>query len=191
MHDDTRLLQNLAVNESRKRLLEHEQKLAAKISADVKIKPTLKVVKGDNVFLNKLKINAVVLQAPDIKGDVLVQAGIMRITVSLHDVELTNAKKAINSSNVGLLSKDKKAQMGNVVDVRGENIEDALDNLEKFLDDAFLAGIETINIIHGKGTGALRKAIGVFLKNDLRVISHRLADFNAGGTGVTVVTLKN
>lgn len=191
MHDETKIIQNFAINESRRKLQEHEQKLSDKLSSEIKNKPFIKVAKGDNVFLTKLKINAVVLQAPDPKGDVLVQAGIMKITVSLRNIEHTSIKEAIISNNVGILSKEKRTEMGNVVDVRGKIIDEALDELEKFLDDAFLAGIETINIIHGKGTGALRKAIGLFLKNDIRVISHRLADFNAGGTGVTVVTLKN
>ena len=83
-----------------------------------------------------------------------------------------------------------RSAITNSVDVRGMVTEDAWIAVDKYLDDAVLTGYETVTIIHGKGTGALKKGLWGFLKGDRRIASYRLGTFGEGDGGVTIVTLK-
>lgn len=76
------------------------------------------------------------------------------------------------------------------LDLRGQRYEEALDIVDKYLDDAILAGLHVVRLIHGKGTGALRQGVTEFLRKDSRVAKYQLADEKEGGAGVTVVELK-
>lgn len=188
--EESRKNQNLALSQSKKKLAEKQKAIAEKLITAPKVQPLYMFEKGDTVFLQKLNLKAQVLGKPDDKGEVLVQAGIIRISVSLKELRPAEETKSAVYSNVGILGKDKKTTIGNSVDLRGKMSEEAIEEIDKFIDDAFLAGMNTINIIHGKGTGALRKAVGEYLKGNYRVSDQRYGDYNEGGIGVTIVTLK-
>ena len=125
---------------------------------------------------------------------VLVQAGILKLEVHITNLVKTEDKtskqladKYVKSSNTFA---SKSMEVTTSVDVRGQNLEEATMNVEKFLDDCYLAGISPVTIIHGKGTGILKKGIGAVLKKHKYVKSYRLGTFGEGEDGVTIVELK-
>ena len=130
-----------------------------------------------------------VLSLPDQNGDVLVQVGIMKVNAhisNLRRAEHDNSKPKFSYKGVGIANR----RVSQEVDVRGLNSEDALIETDKFLDDAFLAGLGEVMIIHGKGTGVLRATIHDHLRYHPHVQSYRLGKYGEGETGVTVVKLK-
>ncbi|MGE5673429.1 MAG: endonuclease MutS2 [Mycobacterium leprae] len=155
---------------------------------------------GDEVLITTLGQKGYVLAEPDPSGNVLVQAGIMKVTVSLLDLarppeEAEKSEKAKRPGAYGQRSTGRAAaaakaqEIATELDLRGLMVQEALEKVDKYLDDAVLAGAPFVRIIHGKGTGALRKAITDFLKGDTRIVSHRLGGMGEGGDGVTVVQL--
>ncbi len=139
---------------------------------------------------------ATVLKAPDKDGNVKVQAGIIKM-----DVHITNLREMDNSKEKSKEMADKylksttayASKTKNVsteVDVRGQMLEEAIMNVEKFLDDCYLAGISPVNIIHGKGTGVLRKGIQERLRRHKYVKAYRSGKYGEGEDGVTVVEIK-
>ena len=151
--------------------------------------PPKTVRSGDTVNIVTLDQKATVLSAPDAKGDVVVQAGVMKLTVKLNDLRLIEEKKplAASGSKVGLGA---GKQVGLELDVRGMLVDEANIVVDRYLDDAYNAGLTEVNIIHGKGTGALRSGIQAFLKRHPLVKGYRMGSYGEGDAGVTVVTLK-
>ncbi len=151
---------------------------------------------GDEVLLVNLNRTGVVLEAPDKDGSVTVQAGPLKTRTKLENLKLVGKnKEAMEKSGPrrsGARSPD--AVLGRSfspeIDLRGQNGEDAWFMVDKYLDDARMAGVESVRLIHGKGTGALRKALWGFLKKDTRVSAFRVGAWGEGDTGVTVVELK-
>lgn len=150
------------------------------------------VVKGDTVLVMSIGQVGTVLSPADKNGIVRVQAG--RVTTR---TEQTNLKLIEKQGNKTQKDKDKSAYRKTVVksfspelDIRGMYGDDACLILDKYIDDAALAGIHTVRIIHGKGTGALKAAVWQFLRGDKRVDSYRLGTFGEGDAGVTVVEVK-
>lgn len=151
----------------------------------------LKEVKeGEEVFLPSLNQNVIVLSKPDNKGELQVQAGIMKITVKLKDLRASKIskeeKKQIKKREVNLNLKSVPSS----VDLRGMDSEEALYTTDKYLDDAYRAGLTEVTVVHGKGTGVLRQVINEMLKKHPHVKSYRLGSYGEGGSGVTVVELK-
>ena len=155
---------------------------------DLKPGATVKIVDMDQ--------EATVLKAPDKDGKVKVQAGIIKM-----DVHITNLRKIDNFSEVSKAMAEKYVKSTSVyvsktkdvsteIDVRGQMLEEAIMNVEKFLDDCYLAGISPVNIIHGKGTGVLRTGIQERLRRHKYVKSYRRGKYGEGEDGVTVVELK-
>lgn len=145
---------------------------------------------GDTVTIISMDAPASVLEEPNAKGIVRLQAGIM--TVELHYSELAPAhaetkKEAAGASRIRL-------NTGKAVpfelDLHGQAVDDALIILDKYLDDAFLAGYQEVRIVHGRGTGTLRSGVQQYLRSHPHVAKHRLGEYGEGGIGVTVVTLK-
>lgn len=154
-------------------------------------KPPENLKAGDTVMILNLNRKGTVLNVPDKDGQVQVQAGIMKIKVHVTQLRLVDEQKelvdTIQSTRVACV------KAGNVkleMDVRGHDIEEAMVKVDKYIDEAVLAGLHEVSIIHGKGTGALRKGIQDFLKTHAHVASFRLGKYGEGETGVTVVTLK-
>lgn len=150
---------------------------------------------GDAVTIISLGQNGFVLAEPDGAGNVLVQAGILKVTVPATDLaraaEPTETKKrAASGAGAGRRAAVAKAQeISTEVDLRGLTVEEALEKVDKYLDDAILAGAPQVRIIHGKGTGALRKAVTDFLRGHRHVASYRLGGLGEGGDGVTVAKI--
>ena len=152
-------------------------------------KPPKTVRAGDTVNIVTLDQKATVLSAPDSKGEVMVQAGVMKLNVKLKDIRLIEEKKAAapTSGKVGLGA---GKQVGLELDVRGRLVDEANIIVDRYLDDAYNAGLSEVNIIHGKGTGALRAGVQAFLKRHPLVKGYRMGSYGEGDAGVTVVTLK-
>ena len=147
--------------------------------------------KGDEVLIMSLGKKAVVLDLPNKQDLVLIQAGIIKTKVRLSDLKLIeeNAKKNDKSkvsSYRTTVSRDFKPE----IDLRGKTGEEAWNAVDKYFDEAQIAGFRSLRLIHGKGTGALKKYLWVELKRDPRVLSFRIGQFGEGDGGVTVVELK-
>ncbi|MGI6602976.1 MAG: endonuclease MutS2 [Saccharofermentanales bacterium] len=135
---------------------------------------------------------------PDSKGNVVLRSGQMQVTVPFSALtwpakKETAVKKSPGRSskeNISALTAEKRLFLGTEIMLRGKLVEEALFELDHFLDDAVLAGLGVIRIVHGKGTGALRSAVGDFLSRDRRVASFRLGGQGEGGDGVTIAELK-
>jgi len=146
---------------------------------------------GDTVMILNLNQKGTVLDAPDKDGEVLIQAGIMKIKMHITQLRLVDEQKevadTIRSSGVTGV---KSGTVRTEIDIRGYNIEEAVVKVDKYIDDAVIAGLHEVSIIHGKGTGALRKGVQDFLRTHAHVDSFRLGRYGEGETGVTIVTLK-
>ena len=141
-------------------------------------KPPKTVRAGDTVNIVTLDQKATVLSAPDSKGEVMVQAGVMKLNVKLKDIRLIEEKKAAapTSGKVGLGA---GKQVGFELDVRGMLVDEANIIVDRYLDDAYNAGLSEVNIIHGKGTGALRAGVQAFLKRHPLVKGYRMGKCNS------------
>lgn len=182
---------------NRERLREKEKKFAERAVQKVNSSPVsaddLKI--GDTVRVLSLNQNGEILTLPDVKGELQIQLGIMKMNVKISDIMLIvdgkKSRKKQNSKAVyGNLLKNKTMSVKTSCNVQGENLDSARMEVEKYLDDAFMAGLKSIYIIHGKGNGILQKGIREYLKRNKHVASFKAGNYNEGGEGVTVVTLK-
>ena len=148
-----------------------------------------KVTLGMEAFLPSLNQKVIVISMPDGKGEVQVEAGIMKISVKLKDLRQTQASKAEKVRK----KREVKLNLSSIesrVDLRGLDAEEACYKADKYLDDAYRANLAEVTVVHGKGTGVLRKAINDMLKRHPHVKSYRLGAYGEGGDGVTMVELK-
>ena len=159
-------------------------------------KAGLKFKPGDQVFIPRLNQRGYVVSALSADGEVQVQAGIMKINVKAADLRPVAENKVPeyyhetdNYQGVGKLMFSKSREVSSEVHLRGMLVDEALTELEKYLDDAYLAGIAEVRVIHGKGTGTLRSAVQHYLSGHPHVKAYRLGGYHEGGIGVTVVQL--
>ena len=148
---------------------------------------------GMTVLIKRINQQAQVLAKPNANGEVLVQAGIMKVFIDLKDlqkIEKEETKQKREKSGIGKIVSSKAKDISNELHLRGMTVDEALFETEKYLDDAYLAGLSIVRIIHGKGTGTLRKVITDLLKKHNFVASYRLGGYHEGGHGVTIVELK-
>jgi len=146
---------------------------------------------GDSVLIVDLNQKGVVVSPPDKDGEAVVQAGIMKINVHVTNLKLINEQqKEIDRIQTGRTAMNKYREVSTQIDLRGLTLDDAVERVDKFLDNASIAGLHEVTIIHGKGTGALRSGIQDFLRSNAHVKSFRLGKFGEGETGVTIVELK-
>lgn len=187
------------VQKSREKLKKREESIdkAMKRSAEPRKtyrEPIKNLKVGETVKLIDMDQTATVLKLPDNKGMVRVQAGIMKIDVHISNLERVkdNSTKELTERYVKSTGayQSKTKNVSTEIDVRGQLPEEALMNVEKFIDDCYLAGISPVTVIHGKGTGVLRKAVGDMLKHSKYVKSSRPGKFGEGEMGVTIVELK-
>lgn len=197
---DMRELEKMGYSSDARQMLEEERrKLKEKLeNAEEKANKVkekdgeeLKDVKeGQEVFVPSLNQKVIVLSKPDNKGEVQVQAGIMKINVKLKDLR---ASKGVSKEEKKISKREAKLNLRSVpssVDLRGMDSMEAVYTVDKYLDDAYMGGLAEVSIIHGKGTGVLRNAINDMLKRHSHVKRYRLGEYGEGGTGVTVVELK-
>lgn len=149
---------------------------------------------GDTVRIVSMNQEATVLKPPGKDGNVRVQAGIIKMDVHLSNLERVADQSAKKLAETYVRStgayRSKAKNVSTQVDVRGQNLEEALMNVEKFLDDCYMAGISPVTIIHGKGTGILKNGIHEMLRRHKYAKSYRLGRYGEGENGVTVVELK-
>ena len=150
--------------------------------------------KGDEVIIVSLGKRAVVLELPDRSGKVNVQAGIIRTKVELSDLRLCEEETKVVSGgakkNAGAYRMTVSRDFKDEIDLRGKTGDEGWSAVDKYFDEAAIAGFHTVRLIHGKGTGAFKKALWDCLKKDSRVASFRIGQFGEGDGGVTVVELK-
>ena len=153
--------------------------------------PLATVRPGDEVFIPRYGQRGTVLEEPDRDGGVHVRVGMIRMTINKKELrEAVDKKTGPGEAVAGKLARQKAREVSTRLDLRGMRVEEALAEMEKYLDDACLAGLPVIYIVHGKGTGALRAAVQTILKGHLRVKNFRLGEQGEGGSGVTVAEMK-
>lgn len=149
---------------------------------------------GSNVHILTLNADGTVSTLPNEKGDLFVQAGLLRTQVNIKDLELLPEEKPKQTekrhSGSGKIRIDKAASVHQEVNLIGMTIDEAMPVLNKYLDDAYLAHMTQVTVIHGRGTGALRKAVHQQLARLKYVKSYRIGEFGEGDMGVTIVTFK-
>ena len=147
-----------------------------------------------NVFVTTLNQNGVVLSHLSKTNEVQVQVGSMKMNINIKYLEkaknMPNSKQSNNSSYNNYTSISKSRTAKSEINVIGLNVEEAVFVVDKFLDDSSLAKLQTVRIVHGKGTGKLKNGIHQFLKKNLHVKSYRMGTYGEGEMGVTVVELK-
>ncbi len=152
---------------------------------------------GDSVRVLSLNLKGTVSTLPDAKGNLFVQMGILRSQVNLKDLEkLDDDSEAAgpaprHAAGGGKIKMSKSFSVGTELNLLGKTTDEALIELDKYLDDAYLAHLPSVRIVHGKGTGALRKAVHQALRRQKHVESYRLGEFGEGDAGVTIVTFKS
>ena len=154
---------------------------------------------GDEVYVTSLSLAGTVSTLPNAKGDLYVQMGMMRSLVNIKDLEITKTAKDVKrenqrneSRNRGRTAINKSASIRPEINVMGMTVDEAIAQLDKYIDDACLANLAQITVIHGKGTGALRKGLHNYfkqLKKQKRISGYRDGEYGEGDLGVTVVIL--
>ena len=141
-----------------------------------------------------LNVNGIVASAPNAKGDLTVQMGILKSHVNIKDLELIDEEviktPMLKKTGAGKIKMSKSAQVSISINLIGKTVDEAMPELDKYLDDAYLAHLPQVTIIHGRGTGALKNAVHQKLRKSGHVKSFRLGEFGEGGYGVTVVDFK-
>ena len=148
---------------------------------------------GDRVRVLSLNLEGTVSTLPNPKGDLFVQMGILRSQVNINDLEYIgeaeNLQKGMTTGS-GKLRMSKSAAVSTEINLIGMTVDEAIAHLDKYLDDAYLAHVPSVRIVHGKGTGALRTAVHQYLKRCKHVKTFRLGTFGEGDAGVTIAEFK-
>ena len=150
---------------------------------------------GESVKVLSMNINGTVASLPDNKGNLTVQMGILRSQVNISDLEIIDEtpaylKKTTRAGGKGKIKMSKSLSVSTEINLLGKTVDEAVAELDKYLDDAYLAHLSSVRIVHGKGTGALRKGIHQYLRRQKHVRSFRLGEFGEGDAGVTIAELK-
>jgi DNA mismatch repair protein MutS2 len=186
---------NRKYEETRKKIRnasdKYKERLAAAENPDPVSADELKI--GDRVKVLSLDQKGNVLTLPDDKNELMVQVGLLKISVSLDNLSKIKdgtGKKEEKTSRYGSLYRSKVQSITPSINVRGSLLDDAVMDVDKYLDDAYIAGLKKVTIIHGRGEGVLREGIQQMLKGHKHVSGFRKGAYNEGGDGVTVVELK-
>ncbi len=150
---------------------------------------------GESVKVLSMNLNGSVIALPDSKGNVTVQMGILRSQVHISDLEIIEetpsySAKQMHKTSKGKMKMGKSFSVSSEINLLGKTVDEAIAELDKYLDDAALAHLSNVRVVHGKGTGALRSGIHTYLKRQKHVKSFRLGAFGEGDAGVTIVELK-
>lgn len=149
---------------------------------------------GDSVKVMSLNVKGTVSSKPDSKGMLFVQMGILRSKVHISDLQLIDEPvitgPALSRTGAGKIKMNKSASVRTEINLLGKTVDEAISELDKYLDDAYLAHLSSVRIVHGKGTGALRKGVHNYLKRLKYIQDFHLAEFGEGDAGVTIVEFK-
>lgn len=181
----------------RDKISEKNSKLTLNNEKNVPKKNTVdpaKLKKGDGVRVVSMGLKGIVSTLPDSRGNLFVQCGIIRSQVNVKDLvydeEETVKSPVLQRSNTGKIKMSKSLSVSTEINLLGRTVDEALSELDKYLDDAYLSHLPSVRVVHGKGTGALRSAIHSHLKRLKYVKEFRLGEFGEGDAGVTIVTFK-
>lgn len=198
--DELKDISSLSKKEDRRRLqeakdylrdLEDENRLKIKdnkkrtkeIPKDIKLGESVRIISIDKF--------GEVETLPDEKGDLNIQVGIMSVRSNIKDIERSESKEEVKAEKkTRSINKAKSKNISSEINLIGRTVDEAIILLDKYLDDAYLARLKEVRIIHGKGTGTLRDAIRKYLQNSKHVIEYREADYTEGGSGATVAVIK-
>lgn len=178
------------INEKNERLsLGANKKQPEKKTLDPK-----KLKKGDTVKIVSMGLKGTVSTLPDAKGALFVQCGIMRTQTNVRDLVLVDeaivTTPTLQRTGAGKIKMSKTLSVSTEINLLGKTVDEALPALDKYLDDAYLAHLPSVRVVHGKGTGALRSAVHNHLKRLKYVKEFRLGEYGEGDAGVTIVTFK-
>ena len=178
------------INEKNDRLsIANKTKSPAQKTLDPK-----KLQKGDMVKIISMSLKGTVSTLPDAKGALFVQCGIMRVQTNIKDLALVKedsiSTPAVQHTNTSKIKMSKTFSISPEINLLGKTVDEALAVLDKYLDDAYLAHLSNVRVVHGKGTGALRSAVHNHLKRLKIVKDYRLGEYGEGDAGVTIVTFK-
>ncbi len=185
------------LEKSRQKVRDKISEKNAKLSSRSSEKPTHKLLKpeqikpGDRVKVVSMGLTGIVNSRPDRNGKLFVQCGIIRSQVSLNDLVLLEEETVSTSgrmqrTNSGKLKMSKSYSISTEINLLGKTVDEAISELDKYLDDACLAHLPSVRIVHGKGTGALRKAVHDYLRRCKYVKNYRLGEYGEGDAGVTI-----
>lgn len=150
---------------------------------------------GESVKVLSMNLTGTVSSLPDAKGNLFVQMGILRSQVNISDLEIieepmTITAKQMRRTSSGKMKMGKSMHISPEINLLGKTVDEAIAELDKYLDDAYLAHLSPVRIVHGKGTGALRQGVHNYLKRQKHVKSFRLGAFGEGDAGITIVEFK-
>ena len=150
---------------------------------------------GESVKVLSMNLTGTISSKPDSRGNVTVQMGILRSQVNISDLEIIEdvnpySPKAMKRTSKGKIKMSKSLSISPEINLLGKTVDEAVSELDKYLDDALLSHLNSVRVVHGKGTGALRKGIHEYLRRQKHVKSYRLAEYGEGDAGVTIVELK-
>ena len=179
----------------RDKMSQSEKALSMKKKETVNHKVPKKLRIGDSVRVLSMNLNGTVHTLPNAKGDLYVQMGILRSLVNIKDLVLISedaspASKKYGGSSSGKIKMSKAASVSTEINLIGMTVDEAIAHLDKYLDDAYIAHLPSVRIVHGKGTGALRNAVQAHLKSQHYVKSYRLGEPSEGGAGVTIAVFE-
>lgn len=207
--DETiRTFQKAGVSSSMKDLEKSRQNVRDKISeknSKLSLQPSDKpkhkqlkpeqIKPGDRVKVVSMGLTGIVNSKPDRNGKLFVQCGIIRSQVALQDLipveeETITSTNKLQRTGSGKLKMSKSYSISTEINLLGKTVDEALSELDKYLDDAYLAHLPSVRIVHGKGTGALRKAVHDYLRRYKYVKNYRLGEYGEGDAGVTIAKFK-
>ncbi|MDR0948500.1 MAG: Smr/MutS family protein, partial [Lachnospiraceae bacterium] len=153
-----------------------------------------KLKKGDLVQVLSMGLKGSVYTLPDANGNLSVQCGILRSTVHISDIaildEETTQDAKTKQTTMGSMKMAKSMSVSTQINLVGKTVDEAIMELDKYLDDCYLSHLPEVRVVHGKGTGALRSAVHAHLKRQKYVKEYRLGEYGEGDVGVTIVTFK-
>ena len=198
--DELKDISSLSKKEDRRRLQEAKDYLRDLEDENrLKIKDNKKRTKeipkdtklGESVRIISIDKFGEVETLPDEKGDLNIQVGIMSVRSNIKDIERSESKEEVKAEKkTRSINKAKSKNISSEINLIGRTVDEAIILLDKYIDDAYLARLKEVRIIHGKGTGTLRDAIRKYLQNSKHVIEYREADYTEGGSGATVAVIK-
>ncbi|MDD3361304.1 MAG: endonuclease MutS2 [Hespellia sp.] len=147
---------------------------------------------GESVKVLSMNLKGTINSKPDAKGNVFVQMGILRSQVNISDLEIIEEEASYTAKNFkktssGKIKMSKALSVSTEINLLGKTVDEAVAELDKYLDDAYISHLKSVRVVHGKGTGALRAGIHKYLKRQKHVKSFHLAEFGEGDAGVTIV----
>ncbi|SET50447.1 DNA mismatch repair protein MutS2 [Natronincola peptidivorans] len=185
---------NKKINEAKRQIDDKMHNLAEGFQENILTKtsknPPLNLKPGETVKVLSLNQAGHVLAPVNENNEVYIQVGIMKMNIPVSNLERVDKKGENRQKGIAKIAKKKATNIKNQLDIRGKNLEESFMEVDKYLDDAYLAGLVEITIIHGVGTGVLKSGIKQMLRKHKHVKDHRDGKYGEGGAGVTIVELK-